>query len=170
MNCSRHCEQPAVGQCPECGAGLCEECYEYTQGHLCYNCVSGYYHEQKKFVASYGKSLKMGAIICAIIGAVIGLVMVQKTYGAIRFSTETIMYIYVPAIIGLVGGFCLGGALFANKGTKMGLIERLSMIVFSFVLCPIFFFIRLFDYLKAKKQLKSLEESYNDYPGYNKKF
>ena len=170
MNCSRHPDRPAYGYCAECGAELCEECYEYTQGHLCYNCVSEYYHQEKEFVARYGKSLKTAAIICAILAEIVALIFVYKTYGRIAFHRGTIMYLFVPAIIGLVGGFCLGGALFANKGVKMGVGQRFFMIIFSFVLCPIFFFVRLFDYLKAKKQLKSIEDSYNDYPSCDSKF
>jgi len=48
MNCGRHPERAAVARCAECGAGICEECYNETHwmgaetswadGELCIDC------------------------------------------------------------------------------------------------------------------------------------
>lgn len=44
MKCARHDDADAVGQCIECGAGICADCAEATDGFsdhgmLCVNCV-----------------------------------------------------------------------------------------------------------------------------------
>lgn len=158
MNCSRHYDRPAVGVCPDCGAGLCHECYDYTKGHLCYNCVRDYYLEQKSIVKSYTRACVSWMIVIALLAAIgiFGGVGAEELGG-----TGTALLVVAYAAL---GGFAAGGAIYVNKGSGQSLGQKLWMIVLCIALAPIFFIIRLVDFLKQRKNFKIVKETYEDYP------
>jgi hypothetical protein len=161
MRCVTHYDREAVALCPECGACLCPECYNYTNGHYCYSCVGDTYRSHRAMTKRYTKSIITWTIVLGVLG-IIAAAALASDPTALEEGME-----FVPAIcviFGLLGGFAYGGARYANKGESMSFASKIWMFVLSLVLAPIFFVIRLVDYLKVRKTLKDLEESYRDYP------
>lgn len=68
MNCAQHVQTPAVGQCHQCGRGLCGECLNAYEPPTCPNCVGGLVKEEK---SSATKELVVSAILF-FFGASIG--------------------------------------------------------------------------------------------------
>lgn len=161
MRCVTHYDREVVATCPECGAGLCPECYHYTHGHYCYNCVADTYRSHKNFTKGYTKSIITWTIILGILG-IVGAIVISKDTSLIGTELE-----YLPILcgaFGFLGGFAYGGAKFANKNSGLTLASKCWMFVTCILLAPFFFVIRLVDYIKTYKTLKELEESYKDYP------
>lgn len=105
MNCVNHADRQAVAQCKQCGAYVCEECRQRTQGIakdygvLCPDCFRRKFEEIRDYYAGI-KSKKIRSatvsLICYIIGIVIMLISLPGIWGTIK------------VLIGLLlmGGYC----------------------------------------------------------------
>ena len=79
MNCGKHGNREAVGQCQKCGAGVCRECAEATSllkddcGTLCVDCYCNELEETKAYWVKARKKRRtrlIVSIILYILGAI----------------------------------------------------------------------------------------------------
>ncbi len=93
MKCRKHSDQEAVGQCVQCGAGVCAECAELTKdfsinGLLCADCVKQLYIEGIDKNKKENKKLLTNSIlsiILYIIGAILIIVSLTPWKGQDSF-------------------------------------------------------------------------------------
>lgn len=104
MNCSTHPKKPAVAKCDNCGAPICETCYDAfelpdNEGHLCANC----YKEELRSDAAEAEALKgmvKKEFIFIIIGLIVGLAL--GIYCLVNYGSPfgVIAIIFLPFIMG----------------------------------------------------------------------
>lgn len=81
MKCVRHDDSDAVGQCVQCGAGICADCAELTNGFskremMCVNCVTEEYREEIAYRKKENSWLLIKSIISVVFYAVgVGLLI-----------------------------------------------------------------------------------------------
>lgn len=160
MNCVVHRGQTAVGFCGDCSAGLCDVCYDYTVGHLCYDCLYSRMKSRESFYKKYNGSVMGWGIALAIILAL-------ASFSDPAAFAELGLGAFAPILLagwGFLAGYSFGGALYANKGEGQSLVQKVVMFFLSLALAPIYFFIRLADVNKAKKSYLTVSETVRDYP------
>lgn len=150
MNCVHHNSVPAVGFCDTCGAALCPECYNYFDAHICYECAANAYLHDKKLLT---KSL-VAFFFAGIVGLVIGIFVGLEIPGYVAFGV----------IWGFLAGSSYGMALFANRGQRYAWYMYLLMLLFSIVLAPIYFIIRLVGLIKLGKIVKNERMAIEGHP------
>lgn len=157
MNCKNHPDREAVGKCSECGVGLCAECYDYFESHICYECAQKVLAQDKKFQKKTLTRFIVFGIIGLVIGIALGIATTANTNGRV-------VLIILAAIWGFLAGSSYGMALMANKGVRMIWWQYLVMLLFSIILAPIYFVIRLVRQIKLNKIVKSEIKSIQEYP------
>ena len=93
MNCARHPNRAAVGQCVSCGAYVCAECAEATkplreaEGTLCVDCYQRDLNEAGEF---YRRSIKKRIIkiVISVIFYIAGIIMLS--IGAAGSTTDAL--------------------------------------------------------------------------------
>jgi len=156
MNCVNHRDVPAVGQCPECGAGLCGTCYNYFTTHVCYECAAKAYAFDKRLMRKTMSAFVVGGIIGLIVGLIFGISMVQAGNGA-GMAVFTSFW-------GILAGSSYGMALLANRGQRYPWYKYLGMLIFAIILAPIYFIIRLVGQVKLAKIVKEEKLAMEGYP------
>ena len=160
MNCSRHNDRPAVGQCQHCGAGLCGECYNYSGG-VCYNCF-------REIVADDNRRLRkmwMGFILWGLIFGILFGMLLGSTTSSVDPSYGALSGIGM-GFYAFMGGASFGVALQINKGTRITFGQGLVMAVIALLIGPIMFIIRLIQLIKFIKDVKDEKRSLEQYPRY----
>ncbi len=130
MNCEKHTENSAVGQCSECGAGVCKKCANVTSvvreyfGTLCLDCyeehieiaLSNTKEELKKITRRIKGKLffYVVGLICLAIG---GVMLLAQNAGILEATSPTRSEVYQGF---LVSGLCFCGIYSAISGWKLG--------------------------------------------------
>lgn len=160
-NCYYHQNEEAVGQCQICGKYLCRDCFNLTQGHICYDCAQEINNKNKK-------NLLINAIITLIIVAawVVALIMMDnpdlKTYTNI-----------IVLVVGVVPAWrmlsIVTNKMFANTTFVGGaiaayfIVKAVLSIVCSLVMLP-YYVIKLIvgfvKYIKESKNYKLVEQNH----------
>lgn len=153
MKCAQHTDREAVGQCTECGAGLCEDCYNVTVGHICRDCVARNYQTVKTELI---KSLISGAV-GMVLFLVIALVAILPALGKTAASAILIFYL-------VVGGFTCGYSLFWDRKNRKSLGGILLWALRAFILAPIYLVIFIIGMVRTIKLLKGLKASLQNWP------
>lgn len=154
MNCKNHPNREAVGQCSECGVGLCEECYNILDPALCYECATKIYNSDKK----QQQKLLISFIVCGVVGLAIGL-------GICIGIKAPAWFIYVfAALWGFMGGSSFGMAIIANRGSNMHWVSYLVMFLLAVAIAPVYFIIRLVRQIKLLKSIKAEKKLIDEYP------
>jgi len=189
MKCFYHEEKDAVGQCQQCGKGLCKACLIEHNG-ICEDCYfrdkadaiddehNNIYVELSEYKKSIIHSLIMGAI-----GAVIMLILIIATgmsigenlIGIIIFMFLPFGYTTLTKVLGkdpnarennTMALFMMGSANENVKAYGIGFIIGklikvvLKLIIAFFVGIPCFAYL-IYKLVNTNKQLVALESSYN---------
>jgi len=185
MACYHHTSKQAVGQCSNCGKGICKNCYDTYRG-VCYDCAEKAADESLDEAMEFKSSVVMarkGMITGSIVGGVIGLV-IGIAAGVGTAADAGVLGAIGVIILAPIWGLCLGGSLvavvkavyvfiasfFKNKSDDdkgagclvafivIGTAIAPIMIVMTFI-CPIVTGIRFF---KQKKQMAEADTMIED--------
>lgn len=107
MSCDRHPDRPAVAQCEECGASICEDCVEATEfaveqfGTLCVKCTQDKCYEAIEIFKKDSKK-RLTRIIISVILYIIGAALIISGISGIDSGNIDIV-IMIPIGIILCG-------------------------------------------------------------------
>ncbi len=160
--CYYHPEKEVVGQCASCGRFLCYDCFNVTQGHLCYECAQQLNYQIKQ-------EFKSNLILAIVMGIawIVGVLLINL------FDSDTMYYIGVGLI--LVTGFIPGWRIATKildkifSGWIIGGLFLLFYYIIKFIIALLFAEISIVIYViktiissvaynKAKKNFELIEE------------
>ncbi len=157
MNCKNHIDTPAVGQCSNCGAGLCHDCMSVFEPPLCYECAKQIYLEDAKLQ----RKILFSFIASGILGVIIGII--------VCVSMELNPGMYVLGIVwGFMAGSSYGMAIIANRGSKTPWWGYILFFLVAYIAAPIYFTIRLVRQIKFAKRVKTERQCVENYPYKNR--
>lgn len=162
-NCYYHQNQEAVGQCQSCGKFICLDCFNLTQGHICYDCA-------QQMNSKYKKNLLINLIITLIIVAawIVAIVLMDKP------DMEVYSYLII-LVVGVVPAWrmlsvvtnrmfsntvFIGGALAAYV-----IVKAVFSLVCSIAMLP-YYLIKLIagivKFIKQSKNYKLIAKTHNE--------
>lgn len=157
MSCINHPDKAVVGKCNECGVGLCEECLNYFEESICYECAKKRLFQNKKY--------KKKAMITLAIGGIIGLILGLFVGGSFG---ELCGFLVGVSILGSIWGF-LAGASFGlivlfSKGEGIRWYMYIITLIFSISGAPIVFILKIINLIQINKSIKEESELIEKYP------
>lgn len=144
MKCYRHRDVEATGKCTECGAPLCDDCYDYFEGHICLNCAEKLLKHDQKLLR---KVLIMGILFAIIFSIALGVILSQMEVDSAIVGGM--------AAYGATGGFAFGHALVANRDEEKSWKDVAIWALISLVLGPIYFIIDVVRLIKFGRTIKA---------------
>lgn len=138
MNCGLHRTREEYTKCANCGAPICEECYEmfynkYEDKHLCENCFTELIN--KEFI--HNKAFKKQTLLELTyigVGIVLGLIIGASIYMPNHSIATLCTMILLPFVLGSL----YTGIMWVNaKAYGAGLLTRILLFVFMIAFSPI---------------------------------
>ena len=149
--CSRHHNIEATEVCEECGKPLCDDCYNYFEGHMCLSCAKKMLkHDQKLF----RKVMILGIILAIVFAIALGIVMSELGMDG---GMTALICIYAAT-----GGFAFGYTLVANKDEEKSWKDIALWALLALILGPIMFIVDVVRLIKFAKGIKLCKNSVRD--------